>query len=124
MCIYTMYIMYICIRCIYRLININIARSRCTKEPMEVQVAAKPTREWKAATWYSGCVVTTLAAPSKLLERPKAQISELVTLLDLHSATCFLPAARLEQLRALKVATGCHSYLWHRENASRKSQLS
>jgi hypothetical protein len=26
------------------------ARPRFTKEPMEVQVAARPTREWKAAT--------------------------------------------------------------------------
>ena len=40
---------------VYVIVTIHIqplpARPRCTKEPMEVQVAAKPTREWKAATY-------------------------------------------------------------------------
>ena len=90
----------------------------------ELGCSVSPLSQLSPLLGSATSVVATLAAPSKLLERPKAQISELVTLLDLHSATCFLPAARLEQLRALKVTTGCHSYLWHRENASRKSQLS
>ena len=60
-------------------------------------------------------VVMTLAAPSKLIGWPKAQISELVTLLDLHSAACF---SRCSSRPASGCSTAsplnCQSCLWQR----------
>ena len=74
---------------------------RLHPKSQELGCSVFPLSQLSPCSGSATSVVVTLAAPSKLLGWPKAQISELVTLLDLHSATSFLLAVRLGQLGAL-----------------------